>query len=203
MAAYDMSQHGWIVYSKKGRWRARVPGYRGVDTVTWWPLQNLNRKDMATEVVSIADRMDQVLLTIPTGAATVCSDLDLVDEYLTACRKAGLLDTSTLYADAHVHEDPYANSHGPADQSREALIPLGIDVTFPSGDYSFINGVYLPQNTLLVDFIDKHRNEFGLFRSFADATRFMALHSSLERDEGLEPLSDALPILLSVRSSDL
>ena len=161
--------------------------------MTWWPLQTLNIKQLATDVGATVRKMDQVFAARPPGLPTACPDSDVMNEYLTACRKAGLRDTSTLYVD----------SRRQMEVSREEINLIGIDVTFPSGSYSFINGVYLPQNAVLVDLIDKYKNEYGLFRNFDDATQFMAIYSSFEGPLGLEPLDDAIPLSLGVLPSDL
>jgi hypothetical protein len=148
----------------------------------------MDRNQLSGDALSIARRMEEVLVATPPGVPTACLDLAHIEEYERACRSVGI-ETSVLYAD----------SRDRIDTNRATLTQLGIDVSFPSGSYSFINGVYLPRNKALVDFIDSHRNQFGLFCSFPDAVRFMTLHSSLEGELGLEPLDDAIPVSLSIR----
>jgi hypothetical protein len=81
-----MSNHdaGWVVHAAGGRWTIDVPGYQGVDSMTWWPLSLRRQQDLPGGVEGVSSSMDVYLAGIQPGRPRVCQDPSLITDYLAA-----------------------------------------------------------------------------------------------------------------------
>ncbi|MEY2934448.1 MAG: hypothetical protein RL033_5197, partial [Pseudomonadota bacterium] len=60
---------------------------------------------------------------------------------------------------------------------------MGVDVTYPSGSYSFVDDDFFPENGDIFEFLKGHSNQCGLLDNAEDVREFMRLHQ-LANDRG-------------------
>ena len=182
---------GCVVTGGQGQWPVVIPGFRGVDSSFWWPLE---RRARASQV---AQRLTRQLLKSalerpdPDACPAVSTDAEFILEYLNECERLDMENVGLTICVASV--DFSCTSPEWVDRLRATSSRLGIDVSYGNGHYSFINGDYHLPSGPIREYLDRNLNKNGLFETEAIARNFVRLHDrENELGENLESTEGAL-----------
>lgn len=183
---------GCVVLSRRDTWPISIPGYRGVCRGLWWPLREHAKADLVASRLT-ATLKRQFLEELGSSRPNVSTDAKLLRDYMEACVR---LKVGPLFA--FVCASPYP---GAAPDwlvaLRDECEHIGIDVSYPTGSYSFVDGDFFEENAEIFAFLKSHLNGNGLFDNIEDAEQFMRLHQTAnDRGANLETLDDVTPIEL-------
>ena len=175
--------------------RASAPGApRGRTCGGWWPLESRLDDRRARE---LSDDLD--LLQMERSGPRVLAEHDVLHEYLALCRALDVRDVRLLVCASPVRTLDAVPAWLET-LVREAT-PLGIDVAYPSGSFSFINGVLAGNCAALAAHLGGCLNPAGLLPREQDVERFVEAYSSMQETCELEAIEDALALHLWESSS--
>lgn len=180
---------GCVVTAGQGQWPVVVPGFRGVDSSYWWPLERHERASQVAQRLSRQLRKSILERPDPDACPAVSTDAEFVLEYLDACEQLDIDNVGIVTCAALI--DSSCSSPEWVDRLRAASSRLGIDVSYSSGYYSFVNGDYYLPSGPIREYLDRNLNKNGLFETEAIARTFVRLHdrenelgANLETTEG-------------------
>ena len=183
---------GCVLLERGDVWPINNPRYRGVCRGRWWPLEKHTESDeeaaRLTELLSV-HLMQQYHACLPQ----VTDDGEFLMSYAAACERLGVVNTYALLC-----RSPQGK-HEPKGWLRSMLGScnyLGFDVSYPSGNYSFIDGDYGAKDRRLMAYLRANLNEHGLFIDLDRALAFTRLQAQAVDSCSLESLDDATPIEL-------
>ena len=182
---------GYAILTPRDTGPIRVPNYRGACRGFWWPLREHKKHDEAARKLS--DTLQDEFLTQAQSMPHATSNEEFLRKYVEAAEGLNIPLYGLLCA------SPVAGARGSSMTSwlQPNCEYLGIDICYPSGSYSFLNGAYFSQSGSLVEFLKANLNPNGLLSTAASAQEFLREYQ-LELDQGanFEALDDALPIEL-------
>lgn len=122
------------------------------------------------------------------------SDLDYVRVYIETCERLKLASIYCLICGSTASSEPQPDW---LLQLRELSEPLGFDVIYPSGSYSFVNGDYFAEGSEIRAFLDRNLNDNGLLDSMDQVETFTRMHQAgVDRGANWETLDDASGVML-------
>ena len=192
MTANGYVINGYAVLTACDTWPIKIPGYRGVCRGAWWPLEKYAPRDELARRLN-DEWQDELLGQVDQSMPLVSADIDLLHRYAEAADGLGVPLYGLLCA------SPVARAGLPnwTRTLQTRCTHLGIDISYPSGSYSFLNGAYFARGSDTHEFLRANLNANGLLSTAADARDFLRRYQA-ELDSGAdwETLDDAIPIEL-------
>lgn len=194
MISEGLEFNGCVVARKGDTWPIGNIAYRGVCRGHWWPLsEDTDRDPEAKELTETLDL--EFLNRAPENQAPNSSaDLAFLRRYVRVCERLGL---APLYCLLCASEFTSESSPQWLAEFASTCCYLGVDITYSSGSYSFINEGCFGQDSQLRFFLDANLNDNGLFDTVEQARSFLLLHQgALDRGLNLETLDGAIVVAL-------
>lgn len=183
--------NGYAIVTPRDTWPIRVPNYRGACRGFWWPLREHEKHDEAARMLTNA-LQDELLAQAPS-LPHATSNEELLRKYIEAAERLDIPLHGLLCA------SPVAGASVSSWMRRlqAGSEYLGIDVCYPNGSYSFLNGAYFSQSDRLVEFLKANLNHHGLLSTATSADEFLRRYQvELDAGANFETLDGALPIEL-------
>ena len=170
----------------------RLANHRGVGAGRWWPLAALRFENALASEMS--ERIDCAFVACSGDRPWATSNIALLCDYMRAVQTLQLPGVTC-------HLTVLQTDEGSTDTGLAKILsssePLGFDVAYPTGYFSFIESVYAHAPYDLRRFLDENLNSCGLFESREKSDEFMVLYQeSLSTGSEFETLDGAIPIAL-------
>jgi hypothetical protein len=181
---------GCVVTAGRGKWPVVVSNFRGVDSSCWWPLEQYERASQVAQRLTRQLWESALKRPDPDAWPAASTDAKFVLEYLDACERLGIEDVGLITCAVAIDASYFVSSEW-VGRLRAASSRLGIDVSFGSGHYSFINAdSHIPSGPIR-QYLHRNLNKNGLFESEDAARTFVQMHdrenelgANLETTEG-------------------
>ena len=184
--------NGCVIVTRRVGWESRVPNYRGVASASWWPLQQHAKRDRRAR--ELTDALQARWLTQPVEwlRPQATDDLDFIRSYVATCDD---LQVGPLYAIVCASPEKLDSIPTWLRALQATCERVGIDVSYPHGEYSFVDDDFFPANPGIFEFLATHLNDHGLFNRSESAEEFMRLHQAAnDRGANLEVLEGVTPV---------
>ena len=126
--------NGYVIGRSRHDWVPELSNYRGVESIEWWPLRNL--EDPSARLLT--ESIDGIAIRHPAYEMYPVASADevLLERYHQSCSRLGVLPLQGMVCASPVK--PLVPAPSWLSALRETLPFLGIDLAYPSGSYSFI-----------------------------------------------------------------
>jgi hypothetical protein len=185
--------NGYAILTARDTWPIRIPGYRGVCRGAWWPLREYERGDETARALSNALEGELLGQLSEPQLPDAIVDAQLLRKYSDAAAILNIPLYGLLCA------SPVARASVPnwTRSLQKRCEYLGIDICYPSGSYSFLNGVSFVKDSALFEFMRANLNPNGLLSNPATASEFLRRYDGeVDRGANWETLEGAMPIEL-------